>query len=121
MGDDKWYQKLLRGVEENPAKFSAWRDTDGLLYKLVESKYDESPTSGHTGTYKTSSRLSERYYWPCIRADVARFVRRCSVCAAHKPSQEKPSDKMVPQVDRPWEMVSTDLMGPFPRSKHDNS
>lgn len=146
---DKWYRKILTRVENDPLKFASWRVTDGLLYRHVDSKYSllspgsdswklvvpkpdrlrvmtsahVPPTSGHMGIYKTFSRIAERYYWPCMRSDVSKFVRRCNVCAAHKPSQEKPTDRMVPhaKANRPWEIISTDIMGPLPKSKHGNS
>lgn len=146
--EDRWYQKMIQNVQSNPLKFSSWRVADGRLYKYVKSKFSslspvsdvwklvvprkdrpkimcsahEPPTSGHTGVYKTYCRISENYYWPCMRADVTRYVRHCNVCASHKPPQGKPTDRMVShiKVDRPWEMVSADIMGPLPRSKNGN-
>nr|CAI5819985.1 unnamed protein product [Callosobruchus analis] len=58
-----------------------------------------------------------------MRSDVAEYVRRCNVCASHKVSQERPTDKMVshPKPSRPWETITTDLVGPLPRSKHGNA
>lgn len=149
ISEDKWYQKMVKNVQQNPLKFSSWRIGDGQLYKYVQSKYSalspaidawklviprkdrfrimsaahEPPTSAHTGVFKTYSRITENFYWPCMRADVTKYVRRCAICARHKPSQDKPTDRMVShmKVDRPWEMVSTDIMGPLPKSKNGNS
>lgn len=146
---DRWYQRMVDNVNRNPLKFSSWRYSNGYLYKYVDSKFanlappvdswklvvpkkdrlnvivsaHEAPTSGHVGVFKTFHRIVEKYYWPCMRADVAKFVRRCTVCAAHKPSQEKATDRMVSHVkaNRPWEMVSTDIIGPLPKSKSGNS
>ncbi|KAG5898724.1 hypothetical protein JTB14_020918 [Gonioctena quinquepunctata] len=83
----------------------------------------DPPISGHGGVYKTFAKVAVRYYWPKMRQDIANFVKKCNVCTTHKVSQEGPVDKMVshPKVERPWEMVSTDLMGPLPRSKHGNT
>lgn len=146
---DRWYRKMLAMVRDKPLKFCRWRESDGKLWKYVEVKYPslstpsdfwklvvpkrdrlkiiisahEPPTSGHVGVYKTFSKIAERYYWPKMRSDIANFVRHCSTCAAHKPSQLKPTDKMVshPKISRPWEMISMDLVGPLPRSKHGNT
>lgn len=142
---DKWYQKMVESVRRNPLKFGGWREREGQLWKHVGLRYPnlsppgdswklvvpkgsrreviaqahEPPTSGHTGVFKTFSRIAEKYYWPKMRNDVSNFVRRCKVCSMHKVSQERPVDKMVShnKADRPWEIVSTDLIGPLPRSK----
>lgn len=147
--DDKWYQSMMDKVHESPLKYSNWRVSDNKLWKYVEPLYPSisevedswkmvvpkqarpnimvaahnPPTSGHTGVYKTFSRIAEKYYWPKMRADVAKYVRHCKICASYKVSQEQPTDKMVSHIkpNRPWEIISTDLMGPFPRSKHGNT
>lgn len=147
--EDKWYTSLMKKVSEYPLKYSKWRVTNGCLWKYVVPAYPsltdagdtwklvvpkknrldiiiaahEPPTSGHTGIYKTFSRIAEKYYWSKMRGDVTKFVRRCKICATHKSSTDKPSDKMVPhpKPSRPWEMISTDLMGPLPRTKRGNT
>ena len=34
--------------------------------------------AGHYGTQLTLRRLLDRYYWPSMMKDVARFVKTCS-------------------------------------------
>lgn len=146
---DKWYSSMMEKVQSNPLKFGNWRVTDDGLWKHVTVDYPElsssvdawklvipkedrrniivaahvPSTSGHMGVFKTFARLAEKYYWPKMRNDVADFVRKCKVCASYKVSQEIPADKMAshPKPDRPWEVISTDIVGPLPRSKHGNS
>lgn len=141
---DKWYKGMCRKVQMKPAKFSNWRLQNGRLFKYVKSpyvslhdsrelwkeavpkesrkkiiaKFHEPPTSGHMGVTKTYARIAERFFWPKMKYDVAHFIRNCTVCATHKPDQRGPLGQMVqqPRVFRPWEMISTDLMGPLPRS-----
>ncbi|KAG5884122.1 hypothetical protein JTB14_009177 [Gonioctena quinquepunctata] len=119
--EDKWYQAMVGKVRNNPLKFALWRESDGRLWKHIVPDYPnlssptdswrlvvprgdrvgiivgahEPPTSGHTGVYKTFARISSRYYWPKMRSDIAKFGRRCVVCASHKVSQDRPTDKMV--------------------------
>lgn len=87
---------------------------------LVEAH--DVPTSGHMGIYKTFHRIAEKYYWPKLKNDVARYVNSCMVCATHKVERRKPTGLMVSQPipTKPWELVSTDLIGPFPRSSKGN-
>lgn len=141
---DRWYLRMRAGVESHPEKYPLWRVTDGVLYKFCAAPYPalgdlasewrrvvpkeqrrsileevhSSPTSGHTGVYKTYHRAAQRYYWPKMRADVAGFVRACAVCAAMKPEQQPPAGFLCgrPDVKKPWEVVSVDVVGPLPKS-----
>lgn len=142
---DRWYLNMLAKVENNPEKYRPWRVNNGLVYKYVrcdipelsaeenywklvvpkdkrkiilEENHDQ-PKSGHLGVYKTFWRLRRLFTWPSMRADVARYVRNCTTCAQHKPEQKRPAGLMGsrPEIQRPWQMVSLDFMGPFPRSK----
>lgn len=145
---DKWYQLMVERIRKNPKGFGNWREIDGRLWKHVAPLYPEfsppldawkivvpkeerqhlisqahePPTAGHVGVYKTVKRLAERYYWPKMRNDVARSIRRCRVCASFKVPQTIAVDKMIshPKVSRPFEMICLDTMGVFPRSKQGN-
>lgn len=146
---DKWYNRMLAKIRKTPLKFLNWRHQDGKLYKYVKQDYPsfssstdfwklvvpkeqrreiiksahDPPTSGHMGVYKTYSRLTEKYYWPKMRQDVATYIKRCHTCAAYKSDPQGVRDQMAshPKPARPWEMISTDLMGPLPRSTKGNS
>lgn len=142
---DKWFSKMFSSVVNNPLKFDTWKVVGSDLYKYARQDYpalqSESdawklvvpkeqrhkiisdahclPTSGHMGVYKTFHRIREKHYWPRLRADVAKFIRGCGVCIAHKPEQKPPAGHIVshPKPSQPWETISTDLMGPLPSSK----
>lgn len=148
IGRDKWYSEMLNKVMKDPKRYAAWRENNGHLWKHVPSMYPEltlpsdswklvvpkgerrslilkahePSTSGHCGVFKTFKRLTEQYYWPKMRSDVANVIRRCKICAQYKVSQAPPVDKMVshPVASRPFEMLCVDTMGVFPRSKHGN-
>jgi len=146
---DRWYNKMVRNVIDNPLKFPDWRYTDKKLFRNVKQNYPDlsspgdswrlvvpkderrktieeahdPPTAGHMGVYKTFSRLAEKFYWPKMRQDVASYVKRCSVCAAHKCDPKGARDQMVSHAkpNKPWEVISTDLIGPLPRSHKGNT
>lgn len=145
---DPWYLRMLGNVKNRPGKFPTWRIQDGFLYKYLGSSVNDlgenswklvvpkqlrmrviqdmhdSCTSGHMGVFKTHSRLCERYFWPKSRSDVARYVGNCRICLRHKVDSRKPAGLMAshyPDATKPWEVVSSDLIGPLPRSKRGNS
>lgn len=140
---DKWYLEMLRRVRSCPRKYSLWMIYNNKLYRHSKRRYPDlaysewlmvvprenrqdiirdhhdPPTAGHLGVSKTLAKINQKYYWPKMIADVARYVRRCSTCQRTKPEQNKPKGQTLsPQVtaSRPWEIVSTDLVGPLPRT-----
>lgn len=95
---------------------------ESLRSKVLNECHDD-PTAGHFGVKKTVNRVRQHYFWPSLISDVKLYVRKCEVCASHKPSQLPPSGMMGRQreVSGPFQVVSVDLMGPFPRSKQGNT
>ncbi|KAG5885433.1 hypothetical protein JTB14_016827 [Gonioctena quinquepunctata] len=143
---DKWYDRMLYDVDSNPLRFPTWRISDSKLYKYVQFKkipgldfHDDwklvipknkrkdillkchdDPQAGHPGVFKTFKRVSEHFYWPKMKADISSYVKRCKVCCENKPEQRKPAGLLTPHrvVDRPFQLVCCDLIGPLPRSNH---
>lgn len=85
--------------------------------QVIENAHNP-PTSGHMGVTKTYQRVLQRYYWPKMKHCISKYVQSCRDCVAYKPSLKKPAGQMAsqPVVSQPWEMISCDIMGPFPRS-----
>lgn len=139
-----WYKKKLREINRNPEENEDYRIQENKLYKkitntaygvklnpesewklcapkqerdtILRENHDE-PKAGHLGTSKTLTRVAQRYYWPGMFRDVAKYVRKCITCQTHKPSQERrPGLMHIRNAEQPWEIVSTDLIGPLPRS-----
>ncbi|KAG5883462.1 hypothetical protein JTB14_030884 [Gonioctena quinquepunctata] len=86
--------------------------------KDILLKCNDDPQAGHPGVFKTFKRVSEHFYWPKMKADISSYVERCKVCCENKPEQRKPVGLLTPHrvVDRPFQLVCYDLMGPLPRS-----
>lgn len=141
---DRWYLKMKSRLIENPDTYPQWRIEKDVILKYVSCAYpdmqDESTCwkivvpkefrgdlirsihedikSGHPGIFKTYWRLRARYYWPKMKADVARIVRRCITCLEYKPDYKAQGGYMGtrPVVSEPWEMISMDFVGPLPSS-----
>lgn len=76
----------------------------------------------HLGFVKTLTKLREKYYWPKMSADVRRFCSTCEVCKESKTDNvnHTPPHGKMKVCSRPWEMISLDFLGPYPRSKKGN-
>lgn len=142
---DKWYRDMIIKVNKNPIKFSSWRVVGSTLYKYnkigtypvlsnendywkrviskaerpdILRKCHDDPCAGHPGVLKTFYRVSQKFYWPKMKSDITRYVRRCSICRKNKPEQSKPAGLMQPHqvANKPFEIITCDLIGPLPRS-----
>lgn len=134
-----WLDRKLNDVKSHPDKYSEYTIQDGKLFrncgyseigetpwKLCVPKYlrsqileenHSSITAGHLGIKKTISRIQKFYYWPGIFRDVKQFVKSCNSCLEHKIPQVMPAGKMHTMKARgPWEVLTVDFIGPFPRS-----
>jgi transposase len=145
---DPWYQHRLRQVQESLGDWPDWNVDNGRLYHLrlnllgsvvegtierwklvvpldfrhiVFEENHDVPTAGHLGITKTFLRIARSYHWPGLFRDVVKYVRSCKVCQVQKVEQKVPVGKMsFRRVDGPWVTVTTDLLGPYPRSKKGN-
>ncbi|KAL6418355.1 hypothetical protein ACFW04_012190 [Cataglyphis niger] len=128
-----WYQRILGETERDPPSRPDFRIQNGKLYKHIlhslnfkETSADEQwkechhneSTAGHLGIAKTIARIAEYFYWPGMFREIAAYVRTCLTCQAHKVAQEQPAGKLhATDIQKPWEQVTTDLVGPLPRSR----
>jgi hypothetical protein len=131
-------------VARFPDKFPSFRVENGVLLKYSKCKipelcdeadswkkvvpkddrpeilkrFHDVPASGHVGIYKTFWKIRSLYFWPRMRADVVKYVRGCKICAQYKVKRKAPAGLMEgrPSISSPWQMISLDYIGPFPRS-----
>lgn len=141
---DKWFKTMKQRISKTPEKYPLWRiEPSGKMFRKTKPRYPalggsgwleviprekrsdiihhhhDIPTCGHMGVTKTTSRITQKYFWPKLRSDVARYISRCQVCLRTKPEQKAPIGQMLSKqttIARPWELVSIDIVGPLPRS-----
>jgi len=91
------------------------------LRKLILEQLHNLRIVGHLGIARTLARVQERYYWPCLATDVARWCASCSDCAARK---GKPPPKRVPlcplPVGEPFERIALDILDTHIPTKRGN-
>lgn len=145
---DKWYTKMLKKVTELPQNFPLWHVNDNSLYKMVNLKHNihtnskqwklvvpkakrneimktfhEDPLFSHFGVNKTFHRIAEQYFWPGLKSDLKKYIYNCQTCNEQKASQLGRAGLMgAPKnISHPFQLLSMDLMGPFPKSKNGNA
>src|ERR1043165_3785767 len=66
--------------------------------------------------------LRQRYWWPYMKQDIARFVSQCDVCSRVKAGHQKPAGwlRPIPPPDWKWDKVEMDFITGFPKSQKGN-
>jgi putative transposase len=85
--------------------------------------YHDVPAAGHFGVEKSYKALSQFYYWPSMREDVAEYVRTCPECQRNKPTPSLPTAlHPLPVPNKPLEWITLDWLSGFNRNKqgHDS-
>lgn len=140
--------RLMMNVRKNPGNFPDFKIEDGFLYKhildqgpigdyrygwrlyvsrdkisSVLSENHDKVFAGHFGFFKTLSKIREKYYWPGMFSEIKNYVKNCEVCKAVKDSNQQTRAPMgaPKKAKRPWQLISTDFLGPFVRSKSGNT
>jgi hypothetical protein len=92
--------------------------SNGLRNKLLVL-YHNVPAAGHFGVDRSYRALSQFYYWPNMKDDVAEHVRCCPDCQRNKPTAALPeATHPLPAANRPFECITLDWLSGFPKNKH---
>ncbi len=71
----------------------------------------DTVVAGHPGRERTLTAAREIYFWPTMRVDTDAYVDRRVKCAQHKGTVSRPAPILeYPPLDRPWDIVSIDLL-----------
>jgi transposase InsO family protein len=104
--------------------------SDNVIYQFVVPKDErldvmrrchDSVYSGHLGVEKTTERIVRKFYWYKQLTEIQNYVQSCILCQQTKIPQQynvAPLQPLTPT--RPSELVTTDIMGPLPKTKGGN-
>lgn len=74
--------------------------------------------AGYAYRDRTLQLVTDAYFWPSLRRDVARFVERCVVC--HKSKGHASNNGLylpLPVPTQPWTDISMDFVLGLPRTQ----
>lgn len=136
--DDLWYTELKKKLYDSPNRYNKYKIVENKIlintandgneedWKIVVppsarqavlTENHDDPLAAHLGIFKTVKRIQQKYFWPGLPLDVKNYVKNCTICKTCK-SHKKPYGLMgnYKECHRPFQLISLDLMGPFPRS-----
>jgi hypothetical protein len=93
-----------------------------LRERIIRENHD-SIVAGHPGRYKTAELVTRNYWWPRVQHDIREYVEGCETCQRVKTHRQPLAAPLHPHdiPDRPWEIISLDLIGPLPESNGYNA
>lgn len=110
------------GIVEDDIK--TWKLWVPYVLRIPLISFLHDPTNkSHGGISKTLYRLRQRYYWPKMALDVKLYIGNCEACKSSKSTNQilKPEMGKVIDVERPFQHLFVDFLGPYPRSKNGNT
>lgn len=86
---------------------------------LILHEHHDTPLGGHFGMDKTYFSIRQQYIWPHMKHHVEQYVKTCDLCQKSKTyHQKKLGIPQIPELPlNPWENVTMDFCGPFPKTK----
>jgi Integrase zinc binding domain len=87
--------------------------------RMIEIIIDHAhQTVGHYSQLKTSNYIRKAYWWPSMATDIELFCTSCARCQMNKTSTQRPKGLLhsLPILDRPWQSIGIDFIGPLPKS-----
>ena len=87
-------------------------------HNAVVAVAHEMPFGGHLGKTKTTQRLLQRFYWPTLHSDVAKFNQSYKACQMDS-SRRVPKAPLIPLpiISEPFRRIAMDIVGPLPKSR----
>ena len=89
--------------------------------QLVFEQLHDSIFAGHLGFEKTREKLNKRFYWYKCNEELKRYIEECVECQINKPPNRYNHAEMMPlRPTKPFELITTDILGPLPITKNNN-
>jgi hypothetical protein len=92
---------------------------DDALKRQILAYHHDDVTSGHLGRDQTYNSVSNRFWWPGMRAWIAQYVKGCAACQQNKTSTHPQRTALyripVPPDAHPFQIVAMDLITQLPR------
>ncbi|GKB84182.1 putative nucleotidyltransferase, ribonuclease H [Tanacetum coccineum] len=126
---DPYFSNVLQGVQSGQKQ--DFNIHDGFLFKgnqlcipntsLRLKIIKELHGEGHVGRDRTLKLVQASYFWPTMRKEVDRYVKRCRICQVSKGTATNAGLYMpLPVPLQPWVDISMDFVLGLPRTQRGN-
>ena len=95
----------------------------GGVKEVILQEAHDSPISIHPGSTKMYQDLRSRFWWTCMKREVAKYVAECDVCRRVKAEHQRPAGTLRPIAipEWKWDEIGMDFITGFPKSQKGNN
>lgn len=126
---DPYFSVVLQGIQSG--QMSDFLLHEGFLFKGNQLCIPDSSLrlqiirelhgEGHVGRDRTLQLVQSSYFWPTMRKEVDRYVKRCRICQVSKGTSTNAGLYMpLPVPSQPWVDISMDFVLGLPRTQRGN-
>nr|GEW43945.1 reverse transcriptase domain-containing protein [Tanacetum cinerariifolium] len=103
-------------------KNQSWLPLFGNLRDLIMHESYKSKYSIHLGSDKMYQDLKKLYWWPNVKAIIAKYVGKCLICARVKAECQKPSGLLIqPEIPMwKWKRITMDFVTKLPKTSNEH-
>ena len=90
---------------------------------IMEESHEQAYEGAHQGLEKLWQKLSKKFYWKRMKADLMKFIQTCDVCQKIKPSNFNKYGYLIPNPipSRPYQSIAMDFIVNLPWSEGFNA
>ena len=89
-----------------------------LIPKVLRLLHNDILAGGHVGVSSLTTKISDRFYWRNMNADLVDYVKACETCSLRRRAPHfKALAKSWDRPTRPFEVVQCDFIGPLKRAR----
>lgn len=122
--ENRVYKRITPAIDGDITDTPSWKlwVPDNQQETVIKQAH-EPPTAAHCGVRKTTEKIRRCFYWPSMGKMIHNFVTSCEVCKQSKAPNYtlRPPMGSMFEVERPFQRLYVDLIGPYPRSKAGNT
>ncbi len=94
-----------------------------MKFEILKEVHEGITGVAHAGSERTYYRIAQAFYWPRMNQDIRKFVTSCPVCQKTKHKRHLPFGQLqpIPIPDKPFEVVTMDLITDLPECQGNNA
>ena len=119
LSSDNWANKEIEAYKKVKDELT-WvkgillRQSRIVMPRDLRNRCLELVHKNHMGIVKCKEHLRSKVWWPAIDKQIEQYIRNCKACQLVS-KDGKPEPLNISSLpDRPWQIVHTDVCGPFP-------
>ena len=89
-----------------------------LIPKVIRLLHNDIVAGGHVGISSLTTKITEKFYWRNMNADIVDYVKACETCSLRRRAPHFMAlAKSWERPTRPFEVVQCDFIGPLKKAR----